>query len=110
MMPNTLIYSHLLQSYRFLSVVREYFSRLMHLYSQALRDLVGSGEKPGGPSRVPVHQTRYWQVVKQVANKREQTHKARNRLTDHVVPTAIGLGIGASAVAPGRLVDKSRED
>jgi hypothetical protein len=43
----------------------------MHLSSQVLQDLEGSGEKPGGPSRVTVEQTRYGQVAKQVADKRE---------------------------------------
>jgi hypothetical protein len=45
----------------------------MHLSSQVLQDLFGSGGKPGGPSRVTEYQTRYGQVAKQVADKRELT-------------------------------------
>jgi hypothetical protein len=60
----------------------------MYLYSQVLHDLEGSDAKPGGPSRVTARQTRYGQVAKQVADKREQTQRAWNRLAYYVAPTA----------------------
>jgi hypothetical protein len=76
--------------FRFLMAVLEWLYRpsWMYLYLQVLHDLVSSCEKPGG-ALVTAMQTRYGQVAKQVADKREQTVEQRNRVTYHVVPTAI---------------------
>jgi len=77
----------------------------MHLSSQVLQDLGGKGREAGRPSRVTVYQTRYGQVAKQVANKRESTPQARNSVTYHVVPTASGQK-AIEATAGGARMEK----
>jgi hypothetical protein len=62
----------------------------MHLSSQVLQDLEGSGEKPGGPSRVTGYQTRYGKA-RQAGSRQARVNLARkSRETYHVVPTASG--------------------